>query len=576
MELVGIYNRCSTEEEAQVNALAVQAAESLEIVQSMEGWCLAEQYIETQSGTGTQNRPEYLRMLREIEQGRFTVIVIKSIDRLVRNTRDWYLFLDCIARNHVKLYLYLERKFYTPDDSLVIGIKAILAEEFSRELSKKIKNAHNRRQNKRSGLNISREMFGWDKVGKDIYKINEREADAYRRAFGLAEAGFGFRKISKTLYEAGVRGKQGNRITEVQWRNMLRSPRACGTVVLHKYEYDFELKRRIPIPEEEWIFVEDALPAIVDKAYQERVLKVLDLRSARGKGEYRRLGKNVGKYLLSGKLVCGICGGIYYRSPSRKNGEMWEDWRCSTGVSGGGCRNIRVDEPALYRLMDETYKSCLGGAEVDEKWILEDIEEILHEVLEVGKTEEVLKRLRKRQSVLARKMDVLLDKLIDGVISDRDYHRGYERMQRELGEIEKKLRECMEQCAGHGEAGEGRMEKIIPLLKEGMINRAIVMERLERVERIMVFPDGELRVLDGERQFSMRYVRETAGKYLRRRQREQILQYLNEHGSGSVSQLSYRSELKPCTVYSRLRELRERGLVKYSAEDGGHWEPALK
>ena len=28
----------------------------------------------------------------------------------------------------------MERKFYTPDDALITGIKAILAEEYSREL----------------------------------------------------------------------------------------------------------------------------------------------------------------------------------------------------------------------------------------------------------------------------------------------------------------------------------------------------------------------------------------------------------------------------------------------------------
>ena len=49
-ERVGIYNRCSTEEEAQMNALSIQAAESREIAQEM-GWSIAEQYIESESGT---------------------------------------------------------------------------------------------------------------------------------------------------------------------------------------------------------------------------------------------------------------------------------------------------------------------------------------------------------------------------------------------------------------------------------------------------------------------------------------------------------------------------------------------
>ena len=129
-----IYNRCSTEEENQKSALMIQAAESLEVVQK-KGWELIWQYVEAQSGTSTRKRLEYQKMITHIEEGRYDVIVIKSIDRLARNAKDWYLFLDCIARNHVKLYLYLEQKFYLPEDALLTGMKAILAEQFSKELS---------------------------------------------------------------------------------------------------------------------------------------------------------------------------------------------------------------------------------------------------------------------------------------------------------------------------------------------------------------------------------------------------------------------------------------------------------
>lgn len=146
-----IYNRCSTEEENQKSALMIQAAESLEVVQK-KGWELIWQYVEAQSGTSTRKRLEYQKMITHIEEGRYDVIVIKSIDRLARNAKDWYLFLDCIARNHVKLYLYLEQKFYLPEDALLTGIKAILAEQFSKELSQKMKSAHRRRQERGRGL----------------------------------------------------------------------------------------------------------------------------------------------------------------------------------------------------------------------------------------------------------------------------------------------------------------------------------------------------------------------------------------------------------------------------------------
>ena len=175
MERVGIYNRCSTEEESQRNALSAQMMESREIAQK-KGWEIAEQYIESETGTVAYKRGEYQRLLADMEKDRFDIVMIKSIDRLMRSAKDWYLFLNRLTENNLKLYIYIEGKFYTPDDNLISGIKAILAEDFSRELSKKIKNAHRRRQEKKSGCNITCEMFGWNKVAKDVYEINEKEA----------------------------------------------------------------------------------------------------------------------------------------------------------------------------------------------------------------------------------------------------------------------------------------------------------------------------------------------------------------------------------------------------------------
>ena len=65
MQRVAIYNRCSTEEEAQKNALEVQAAESLELVETKkeEGWVIVAQYVELESGTSTKKRREYLNMV---------------------------------------------------------------------------------------------------------------------------------------------------------------------------------------------------------------------------------------------------------------------------------------------------------------------------------------------------------------------------------------------------------------------------------------------------------------------------------------------------------------------------------
>ena len=112
------YNRVSTDELVQKDALEIQIQESIECIEQM-GWIMVDQYIdEGRTGTVTKGRDEYKRLMEDMHTNNFDVIVIKSQDRLMRNTKDWYLFVDALVTNNKKLYIYLERKFYTPETVL--------------------------------------------------------------------------------------------------------------------------------------------------------------------------------------------------------------------------------------------------------------------------------------------------------------------------------------------------------------------------------------------------------------------------------------------------------------------------
>lgn len=97
------YARCSTEEENQKDALVRQAAEAEEAIRA-RGWRLVDAYVESRSGTSRKGRWEYNRLYEDLEQNRFDVVVIKSQDRLMRNTRDWYLFADRLNCAGKRLY----------------------------------------------------------------------------------------------------------------------------------------------------------------------------------------------------------------------------------------------------------------------------------------------------------------------------------------------------------------------------------------------------------------------------------------------------------------------------------------
>ena len=97
-----IYCRCSTEEESQQDALIQQVQESRKSVQQ-QGWLLVDEYIEAKSGTTTAKRKEYNRLFEELQTDKFDIVQIKTQDRLMRNTRDWYLFIDRLVSNGKRL-----------------------------------------------------------------------------------------------------------------------------------------------------------------------------------------------------------------------------------------------------------------------------------------------------------------------------------------------------------------------------------------------------------------------------------------------------------------------------------------
>lgn len=440
MEKVAIYNRCSTEEENQVNALAIQVQESREIAEK-KNWKVIEQYVESQSGTSVYKRREYLRMVQDIEVGKFDIVMIKSIDRLARNVKDWYLFLDCVTRNHTQLYLYLDNTFYKSDDALITGIKAILAEEFSKELSKKIKNAHRRRQEKRTGLNISRAMFGWDKVGKDIFVVNEEEAMYFRRACSLVEKGYGFRRIAERMYEEGARQKDGKMLSAVQWRNMLRSERAHGSVILHKREFDFETKQYKKLPPEEWITMEKALPPLISPEYHKKILAILDKRTLKSTpSEHRKTPMNAGKHMLSGKIYCKECGKKYYYSQNT--------WKCSTYLKEGrkkaqgrGCNNRNISQKEMESFLLQGGEACYK--EENSREIQEQIVEILKKFFfNLDCSNANHKRLGQLEMKLQKqkqKQELLLQKLLEGIIENQEYVIFSERMKEEAQGLEEKI-----------------------------------------------------------------------------------------------------------------------------------------
>lgn len=503
-----IYCRCSTEEESQQNALIQQVQESRKSVQE-QGWLLVDEYIEAKSGTTIKGRSEYNRLFQDLLEDKFDIIQIKTQDRLMRNTRDWYLFIDRLVTNGKRLYMYLENRFYTPDDALITGIKAILAEEYSRELSKKINNAHFHRQRDGRSFILPPSTYGLKKTKDGGTVLVEEEAEVIREIFALGKR-MGCASISHYLNERGITNRAGKPFTDHMVRHIIKNPIRCGMVVQNKKHFDFQCKKTIKMPEDQWIVHKDAVPAAVSEEEWKETNACMEKRAGRRNvQDLYCAGRDQGKYQLSGKIRCGLCGHTYYRTYRRryKDKQMVVEWKCSQYLQEGrrdpdmrrdmlrtvdrkaeaGCDNIHLDEKRLNQLLEKACLKYYSDFQVDYPHILDRVIAILKDVLEQNNAGSKVRQLRAELERQERQRKKLLDKLLAEVISDEDYRL-------KKGEIEGKIKALTEkrnelQTAENAQLIiEQRLKAIRKRLEKDTIREAAIAEKVDNIDSITVYP----------------------------------------------------------------------------------------
>lgn len=110
MQRTVCYARVSTEEEHQAAALVTQCMENEEFINDRNDWILVDKYIdEGKSGTTMEGRSEFIRMLDDMDNDKFDIILIKQIDRGWRNLGDWKIFENILVKSNIKLFIRLRK-----------------------------------------------------------------------------------------------------------------------------------------------------------------------------------------------------------------------------------------------------------------------------------------------------------------------------------------------------------------------------------------------------------------------------------------------------------------------------------
>nr|WP_325223463.1 recombinase family protein [uncultured Oscillibacter sp.] len=316
---VAAYCRVSTDHAEQALSYASQIRNYTDLINGHEGWELVDVYAdEAVSGTKTDKREDFNRMLSDCRKGRIDKVLVKSLSRFSRNTKD------CLAALRELMSLGVTVQFEkenidteTLTTEFLVSVFGALAQQESVSISENGRQGFRRRMELGQFI-TTKPPYGYSLKGSGCLEIIPEEAELVRWVFDAYLSGHSVGWIVNDLISRGVLDRKGN----VHWTTRqiyywLSNEKYIGDTLCQKtYKTGFPFTQKINHGEVDQIYVEGSHPAIISR---ETFEKVQALRQRKKK----RRDRPDGVYPLSRKMYCETCGEALYRRTTRKGTAAW-------------------------------------------------------------------------------------------------------------------------------------------------------------------------------------------------------------------------------------------------------------
>jgi DNA invertase Pin-like site-specific DNA recombinase len=310
----------------------------------LQGWDVVGAYPDSAQCGASRFRPAFQQLQVDAEARRFDVIIVEALDRLSRKLADVAELNDRLTFWGIRLHSVQTGEVTT----MHIAFLGAQAQMQLKDLAEKTKRGQLGRALK--GKIPGGKAYGYDVLpataeGAGERKINPAEATVVQGIFQLFAAGVSPREIAKRLNARDVPGPDGRPWGDTTIRGqaergtgILNNALYAGRIEWNRCSYvkDPRTGKRVPRPnpKERWEIVPRLDLQIVSdelwdtvKARQAEV-RITMTRDADGSALNRAHRR---KYLLSGLLECGVCGGGFTIVDAKHYG-------CATHRSKGDLR----------------------------------------------------------------------------------------------------------------------------------------------------------------------------------------------------------------------------------------------
>ncbi len=356
---IAAYCRVSSDSEDQLQSYAAQIRFYTDFILKAAGWELVDIYAdEGISGTSLDRRDDFDRMMRDAERGRIDKILVKSVSRFARNTRDCLVVLRRLNSLGVSVQFEKENiDTETLTTELMVSVFGSLAQEESISISQNQQWSYRKRmKNGEYITNIA--PFGYRLIDGKRLEIIEDEAKIVRWIFNSYLSGMNMYEIADKLTEMGMPttgGKPYWQYTTVNY--LLHNEKYIGDSLVQKTcRTDvFPYKEVDNKGQKAQYYVENSHPAIISREIFERV-QVLAKRRAPCKGARHH------NYPLSRIVVCGNCGSTFKHRQSRSG---YVSWACRMHEEGKHkCEVGRIAETEIKHAFVRMYNKLRRHASI--------------------------------------------------------------------------------------------------------------------------------------------------------------------------------------------------------------------
>ena len=317
---VAAYTRVSSDSEDQLNSFAAQNRYYTELISKKPEWTMVDIYAdEGITGTSAEKRDDFQRMMADCRRGFVDQILVKSISRFARNTKECLQSVRELKELGVNVRFEREGiNTANVSSELITAIYAAFAQKESESISGNMRWSYQRRME--NGTYVPPVLpYGYSRIeGKMV--PDPEQALIVKRIFDEYLRGISVEQIAKNLRDDQIPCRSG----KVVWnstaiRYIISNEKYMGDSLWQKYYTTSTLPTRTLLNrgEREAYYAEGTHEGIISAEVFQKANALMKKRAAKIK-----LAENT-PFALRKKMYCADCGSLFRRKVLRSTTAYW-------------------------------------------------------------------------------------------------------------------------------------------------------------------------------------------------------------------------------------------------------------